>query len=239
LDIDGFVLVHGGCHGEWCWDEVLPLLNLPSATVDLPGRGRRPLDGKPLTIEQFVAAVEEDAKAAGMSRVVLVGHSMGGITITEVANRAPDLVAHLVYLAALALPVGVSVADLYFPDGIPVDDPAGAVPAHGEELAHRIFAADLDAATFHKAYVRLVAEPVGLYKATVSGYDSGVPSTYVQCTRDAAVSEELTEEMLGGLRPGAVHRLDSDHDVMLSHPELVAGILNDVAQWASRSTATA
>jgi pimeloyl-ACP methyl ester carboxylesterase len=241
VDIDGFVLVHGGCHGAWCWDEVRPLLNLPSVAVDLPGRGHRPTGGRPVTVEQCVAAVEEDAIAAGLSRFVLVGHSMGGITVTEVANRVPDLVAHLVYLAALALPVGGTVSDVYFPDGAPVDDPAGVIPLMNqgtvmdEATAHRTFAADLDPAMFKEVYGRLVPEPVGLYRATVSGYESGVPSTYVQCSRDAAVSHELTEEMVARLRPKAMHRFDSDHDVMLSHPELVAGLLKDIAVWVSRT----
>ena len=40
--VDGVVLVHGGYHGAWCWDEVRSHLSSPSVAVDLPGRGDAP-----------------------------------------------------------------------------------------------------------------------------------------------------------------------------------------------------
>src|SRR5688500_13251582 len=119
MTADGFVLVHGGYHGAWCWDAVVPLLDLPSVAVDLPGRGRRPAHGQ-VTVGMCVDAVLGDADAAGFDRFVLAGHSLGGVTITETANRAPERIAHLVYVAALAPPPGACLFDLFFPDqGVP------------------------------------------------------------------------------------------------------------------------
>jgi hypothetical protein len=34
----GVVLVHGGYHGAWCWDRLLPWLDVPTLAVDLPSR---------------------------------------------------------------------------------------------------------------------------------------------------------------------------------------------------------
>lgn len=229
MAVDGFVLVHGGFHGAWCWDPVRPLLARPSTAVDLPGRGSRPSDGSPVTVERCVDAVIEDADAAGFSNFVLVGHSMGGLTITETANRHPDRVAHLVYVAALVVPPGGTVFDLYFPDGPPpVEDPGGVMPLLDEQIAHQMFASDLSAEEFAPAHSRCVPEAVGLFAATVSGYHSGVPATYLRCVRDGAVSQEATDEMVARLNPTTVHLLDSDHDVMLSHPDLLAGLLNSL-----------
>jgi pimeloyl-ACP methyl ester carboxylesterase len=227
MGVDGFVLVHGGYHGAWCWDPVRPKLGLPSVAVDLPGRGTRPRTDLPVTIDQCVDAVIEDADQAGLDRVVLVGHSMGGITITEVANRHPDRVAHLLYLAALALPVGSTVFDLYsLGDAGALADPAGAMPLLDEATAHQMFAGDLSPEVFARAHAQCVPEPVGLFAATVSGYDSGVPATYVRCNRDGAVTAEATEAMVATLRPGTVLELDADHDVMLSQPDVVADLCN-------------
>ena len=36
------VLIHGGAHGAWCWEPLLPHLSGEVLAVDLPGRGRRP-----------------------------------------------------------------------------------------------------------------------------------------------------------------------------------------------------
>lgn len=225
---DGFVLVHGGCHGAWCWDPVRPLLEHPSVAVDLPGRGNRPARGVPVTLDLCVDAVIEDADAAGFSRFVLVGHSMGGLTITETANRHPDRVDHLVYVAALALPPGETVLDHYFPDGdaATLQDPGGVMPLPDESLAHQLFSGDLDPDEFAAIYRQCVPEVIGLLTAAVSGYGSGVPATYLRCTRDRGVSKEATGEMVARLEPIAMEELDSDHDVMLSHPELLARFLN-------------
>jgi pimeloyl-ACP methyl ester carboxylesterase len=223
---DGFVLVHGGYHGAWCWEPVRPLLSMPSIAVDLPGRGGRPSGGKPVTVEACVEAVLEDADAAGLSRFVLVGHSMGGITITETANRHPERIAHLAYVAALVL-------DLYFGDGVSrPDDLAGVMPLMDEATARQMFSEDLSPEDFAEVHRQCVPEAVGLFAATVSGYDSGVPATYLRCLRDGAVPAEIGEEMIKRLDPSRLIDLDSDHDVMLSHPSLLADHLNEVARDA-------
>jgi pimeloyl-ACP methyl ester carboxylesterase len=187
-----------------------------------------------VTIDQCVEAVMADADAAGLSKMVLVGHSMGGITITEVANRHPDRVAHLVYVAALVLPPGGTVFDLYGFDQDPAAaDPAGVMPLMDESTAHRMFAADLTPEAFSPAHAQCVPEPFGLFAATVSGYDSGVAATYVRCLRDGAVSGEVNDQMVERLQPAVVHDIDADHDIMLSQPDVVADLLNGVAAAAT------
>jgi len=234
MEVDGFVLVHGGYHGAWCWDQVCPKLALPSVAVDLPGRGTRPRTEQPVTIDQCVEAVIADAVAAGLSKMVLVGHSMGGITITEVANRYPDRVAHLVYVAALVLPPGATVFDLYSLDQAPAAaDPAGVMPLLDESIAHQMFAGDLSPEAFALAHAQCVPEPVGLFGATVSGYGSGVPATYIRCRRDGAVSVEVADQMVERLQPVAVRDIDADHDIMLSQPDVVVDLLNGVATEAT------
>ena len=225
---DGIVLVHGGMHGAWCWERVQPLLDLPSVAVDLPGRGRRPLDASPLTLARCVAAVLADADTAGFDRFVLVGHSMGGLTLTATAAQAPDRITSLVYVAALTPPVGMSTYQLYFGADAPApDDPAGVQPLASPEAARERFAGDLDDAAFEAMYARCVPEPVGLFLATVPHYDSGLPAITVRCTRDGAIPPELAAFLAPQLAPGAHHELDCDPDVMLSQPAALAAILND------------
>ena len=87
-----FLLVHGGFHGAWCWDLLIPELKALGHTaeaVDLP-------------IEQVGAgpdryAADVAAHLATMQRPVwLVGHSMGGIVIPRV--RPLEGIACLIYL---------------------------------------------------------------------------------------------------------------------------------------------
>lgn len=231
MAIDGIVLVHGGFHGAWCWAEARSGLSVPSIAVDLPGRGARPAPGRHVRLADCVDAVLEDADAAGYERFVLVGHSMGGLTITETANRVSARVARLVYVAAVALPPGQSVFSLFAGDAAPaVEDPTGVQPVLDEATARRMFAGDVPPEVFHDQYERFVPEPIGLFLDTVSGYDSGVPATYVRCTRDTTVDAGRVDEMLGHLQPDEVVDLDADHDVMLSQPDALADLLNRVVE---------
>lgn len=233
MPVDGVVLVHGGYHGAWCWDPVLPLLRTPAVAVDLPGRGRRPAQGRAVTLEQCVDAVLADSGTSGFDRFLLVGHSLGGLTITETANRAPGRVAHLVYLAALTPAPGRSLVDVYFPEGggPEITDPAGVQPLLDKAMARQMFCGDLDDAAFAAAHARCVPEANGLFQASVSGYGP-TPATYVRCLRDAAVPPEMADRMIANLQPAEVRDLDSDHDAMLSHPADVARLLDETADRA-------
>jgi pimeloyl-ACP methyl ester carboxylesterase len=87
--------VHGAYHGSWCWAPLRAELEQRGhrvLTVDLPCEDR---DAG--TIEYADAAVEAFADAA--HDLVLVGHSLGGLTIPLIATRRP--VARLVYLCAM------------------------------------------------------------------------------------------------------------------------------------------
>src|SRR5580700_2579463 len=105
----GFVLVHGGYHGAWCWEGLLPFLEGPVLAVDLPGRGNRPMSYDQVTIEGSADSVVRDIDAAGLGRVVLVGHSLGGATLPAVAGRLGPRVAHLVFVSCLVVADGGSV----------------------------------------------------------------------------------------------------------------------------------
>lgn len=93
-----FCLVHGAWHGAWCWELVAP---------ELEARGRRviapdlPSDDLGASFETYADVVVEALE--GVDAPIVVGHSLGGMTIPLVAERIPD--ARLVFVCAyLRLP---------------------------------------------------------------------------------------------------------------------------------------
>jgi pimeloyl-ACP methyl ester carboxylesterase len=92
-----FILVHGGFHGAWCWDLLVPELERrghTAVTIDLPGHGARVDEEATLTgYRDAVVAVIDSGD-------VLVGHSMGGFVTSIAADVALERVRHVVYLAA-------------------------------------------------------------------------------------------------------------------------------------------
>lgn len=129
-----FVLVHGAYHGAWCWDLLrleLERCGAAAIAVDLP------IDHPDAGAEAYAAAVTASVPP-GYGPVVVVGHSMAGLTI-PLLPRTLD-VERLVYLCALAPQPGVSFDDQnadagtgFVPSETPYENPDGSAswPARG------------------------------------------------------------------------------------------------------------
>lgn len=225
--MDGIVLVHGGMHSSHCWQPLLPLLDLPTVAVDLPGRGTRPAELATVTLEDCVAAVLEDADVAGFDRFGLVGHSMGGITITETAFRHPDRIAALVYVGALVPGPGQSAGTLMV--GEDMHTPDGTMPVLDESIGRPLFGNDLDDEQWAEHVKGIVPDATNIFNARLTGYPKGVPITYVGMDRDQPVPPALAAQMVANLGDGVDYRtIDAGHSVMVSRPAELAAILNEV-----------
>jgi pimeloyl-ACP methyl ester carboxylesterase len=242
------VLVHGGAHGAWCWAPTLELLSTPATAVDLPpkeirrgGDARRshPPELDTLTVGDFAASVLADMDAAGLDRAVLVGHSMGGLTIAEVASRAPERVAQLVFVSCIAPAEGTAVLDA-LPDDLAdmTRDATDAPPADAllsEDVIRVMFCNDMD-----KAQTQLVLDHVGteVMRPLVTpvvrrGVPAAIPKTYVRLLRDQSLPPATQDEQIANLRqsPGGdveVIEIDSGHDVMISRPAEFAAALDRI-----------
>jgi pimeloyl-ACP methyl ester carboxylesterase len=86
-----FVFVHGGFHGGWSWDLVRDILERHGHTVfapDLPGHGDDPTPQHEITFGMATDRIRALVDGA-REPVVLVGHSMSGLIITQVAEEVP------------------------------------------------------------------------------------------------------------------------------------------------------
>ena len=102
------LLVHGAWHGSWAWDKVLSGLENSGyhvETVDLPSHGA---DTKNLGGLHDDADTVRGALRSMAGPVVVVGHSYGGMAVTEGAAGASN-VKRLVYLTAFLMDEGQSL----------------------------------------------------------------------------------------------------------------------------------
>jgi pimeloyl-ACP methyl ester carboxylesterase len=113
-----FVFLHGSFHAAWNWHRVLPLLESAGhrgISLDLPGHGRDATPPRHVTLARCVDRVL--AALNGLDEpAVLVAHSRNGIVISEAAERRPEAVHGLVYLAAYLVPNGRSMMEYAIDD---------------------------------------------------------------------------------------------------------------------------
>lgn len=113
-----YVLVHGAWQAPYVWEAVEKNLTDKGnkvVVVQLPGHGSDSTPAHTLSLYVYRDKVIE-AIAAADGKVILVGHSMGGMVITHVAEQVPSLVNKLVYLGAFLPASGQALTDLAFSD---------------------------------------------------------------------------------------------------------------------------
>lgn len=104
-----YILIHGSFFGAW--DKVVPLLEERGHEViapDLPGYGDDATPVGEITLQDYTDKAVEALDAAP-EPAILVGHSRGGVVISQAAEERPEKVRTLVYLAAFMLPDGGSL----------------------------------------------------------------------------------------------------------------------------------
>jgi pimeloyl-ACP methyl ester carboxylesterase len=240
-----FVLVHGGFHGAWCWERVVPELRRlghEAIAIDLPGHGQR-------ASERSTLADRRDAIVAILEPGdVIVGHSGGGYDMTLAADAAPGLVRHMVYLAA-GLPIeGKTVLDATGGATAPasgsqqvtqlMDDETGMTRFIRPDARGRMecvdfagvrdfFYHDCDEATARWAYSLLTPAPTEFLTETVTlteFWNANLPRSYIRCLDDRAKPASASREVIRRL---GVHPLTigGSHSPFLSRPAELAALL--------------
>ncbi|TVR26746.1 MAG: alpha/beta hydrolase [Nitriliruptor sp.] len=234
----GVVLIHGAFHSAACWAPTVNELerqapDLAVLPVDLPGRGGTPADLRTVTLASCVEHVVAEIDRVGLDPVVVVAHSLGGLTAPAVVARlgAPR-VARLVLIAAVIPPDGASDLDL-------MPQPARSVMARvlrpGRErrpparpLARLFFCNGMNREQRQLVYAQLTPEATNLFSEPVdrSGLPDAVPRTWVLTRRDRSMLPSKQRAAMRDLgRVDEVIELDTCHDAMVSQPDELARVL--------------
>ena len=224
-----FVLVHGGAHAGWCWDHVVPHLMRASEVenviaLDLTGHGGR-LDSKPhgeVTAADYVNDIVYEIESRDLSRVVLVGHSLAGLSLAPAAARLRHRLEHVICLSTSNPPVGRSVLDLMKHPLSPISRAADA---------ETMFCNDLDDQTSSWLLSRLGPEPAGPMQeaVTIATLPSDVPSTYILLERDEALPPDYQREQAQNAGIQRIVPFDAGHSAFASRPKALARTLLEIS----------
>lgn len=223
-----FVLVHGGFTDSSYWGETRAALEAAGhevALAELPSTGP-----DPVALGSLADDVVEVRRLLdeGAERSVLVGHSYGGMVLTEVADHPG--IACAVYVSAFFPARGQGIGD-FLPE--PLEwmqvHPSGAAIGVSDdiEVTHRGLAADLDIESWRPWHDRLCYSSLADFGAVATAPDRTHPVAFVICEQDASLRPALQEAMAA--RADRVLRIATSHSPMLADPFGLASLLEEVA----------
>jgi pimeloyl-ACP methyl ester carboxylesterase len=228
-----YVLIHGAWHGGWCWKNVIPLLEKEGHKVvapDLPGHGEDKSPIAEITLKAYTDRVCQVLDEQS-DPVILVGHSMGGVVITQTAEYRPEKIKKLVYVTGFLLQNGEFLLQhaepdteaLVLPNLIMSDDQSHATVK--EEALKETFYADCTDEDVEFAKSRLVPQAAAVLATPVSTTEENfgrVPRAYISCSRDKAISPSIQETLYKALPCEKVISMDTSHSPFFSAPEELA-----------------
>jgi pimeloyl-ACP methyl ester carboxylesterase len=243
------VLVHGAFADHHAFDAVRPLLEQRGwnvLTPDLPGHGDDATPVSEITLDLYVDAIARvvESQPAG---VVLAGHSMAGMVVSQVAERLPQHLRAVLYMAAYLPQDGQSLQQLAQGDGeslvgqnmeFAADYSTVSIKsaAVGEAIAGDL---PLEVQAYIASSQR--PEPLAPFQGAVhlSAANFGaVPKGYLSTTLDRAVTPALQKQMLAATPVVKVEHIATSHLPFVAKPqecvEKLLALLEAAAPVSSR-----
>ncbi len=232
-----YVLVHGAFQDATVWTDVVTALEGQGHTaiaIDLPGHGADDTPPGEITLVTYRDAVINVIEQQDQP-VILVGHSFGGIVISEVAEAIPDQIDMLVYVAGYIPRPGdslVSLAELDRQNGFNDNNFLLAEDftyAHVlEEDVLTLFCGDCTEAQGERVLATMQNEPLTPLNepATVTEAIFGrVRKAYIMTAQDNAASPQIQVLMLAYTPVDRIFALDTSHVPFITMPDQLTGML--------------
>lgn len=231
-----YVLVHGAWQATYVWDVVRNILIKEGnkvIVVELPGHGSDKTAPQQLSLDVYrEGVIEAISKIDG--KVILVGHSMGGMVVTAVAEKVPSKISKLVYIGAFLPSSGQALTDLAFSDPdsklgpllIPSADQL-TLDVKRDSLAY-LFINDGSETDKNRVINNYRGEPAIPFtnKVVLTGEGFGaVKKVYIKTLQDIVISPRLQDRMIAGAGIKTVYEISSSHSPFLSQPQAVSDLL--------------
>ncbi|KAM0862627.1 hypothetical protein ACQ4PT_045142 [Festuca glaucescens] len=247
------ILVHGACHGAWCWFKVATRLRSAGHRVTTPDLAASGVDPRPLrevpTFRDYTQPLLDIlASLPPGEKAVLVGHSLGGMSIALASELFPEKVAAAVFLAAFMpdhtlRPSHVvdkvkSAADTMDTEMKP-QDPEGKLPTSllfgpqftRQKVYQLCSSEDLTLGASLMRASSFFLEDLELQQPYSEDRYGSVRKVYIVCKEDLAIVEAYQRWMIENNPVQEVKELNgADHMAMLSRPDELAQCLADIAE---------
>lgn len=236
-----YVLVHGAWQAPYVWEAVsneLIKAGNKVVVIELPGHGKDNTPTHTLSLDVYRdKVIESISKIEG--KVILVGHSMGGMVITAVAEKVPSKISKLVYIGAFLPATGQALTDLAYSDPDsklgPLLRPSAdqlTLDVVKDSLTY-LFINDGTSAIKEKAIANYRAEPAIPFtgKTTLTKENFGsVEKIYIKTMNDIVISPGLQDRMIAAAGIQTIYSVNTSHSPFLAQPHTVAELLLKIGQ---------
>lgn len=231
-----FLLIHGSCHGAWCWRDLIPELTAmghSARAIDLPSHGSDPTPISDVTLDTCRDTVLD----AVTPDTIVIGHSWGGYPVSAAAEVAPDAMRGLIYVCAYVPQDGLSLIDMRKRGPRQLIGDAVEVSADGlsysvlPDRVHALFYHDCRPEIVTYALARLcpqAIQPQDTPLLTGKNF-ARVPKAYIRATDDRTVPTEYQVVMSECADPELRLTIDSSHSPFFSHPQRLATLIDHAA----------
>jgi alpha-beta hydrolase superfamily lysophospholipase len=241
--VNTYLLVHGAWHPEACWDLVKEKLEQKGHkvfTVQLPGLGNDNTPLETITLATHVNAVKQVLKKIP-GKVILVGHSYGGVVISQTGQEMSEKIEKLVYLTAFMLQNGQSLADIALQDAqsvvtqnLVVAPPAVSVPSDKYVSAFYNQIEENNNGKTEEEVNRIISmlkphpfatmvTPVNLGPEYAS-----LEKVYISCLKDHAITPSAQKSMYTLYPETTIHTMDADHSPFITRVNQLSNLLSEM-----------
>lgn len=247
-----FVLVHGAGHGAWCWVKIVAALEKAGhhvTAIDLASAGENTELADDITslalysrpLDDLFQSFPDDKK------VILVGHSLGGMSVARASELFPRKISVAVYMAAFMPGPGLNFTELRASDPEFIPSRQGKpIIYHSKIEGGLTTSAELppDRLKNH-FYNKCLAEDFSFASGRVKSFPhlpniflaislteenwGSVPRVYVLSTQDRLIDPASARKMVMLTPVNEIHELDGDHSFFFSAVDDATKVLNDVA----------
>jgi pimeloyl-ACP methyl ester carboxylesterase len=225
-----FVVAHGAWSAGWGWKKMHPLMNARGHRLTTPtytGLGERVHLASPeIGLDTHIADILGVLEFEGLTNVILIGHSYGGMVATGVADRARSRVAKLIYIDAFAPDDGDSVIGL-----LPETARAQRRPSSDGFIPPVLMPPDTDPQDRAWADPLRRPQPAKTFEQKLKFQNGALtlPRHYIYCARSAPDDRFRQFYERAKRENWGAYAIDSSHNPHITCPEILAELLTRIA----------
>jgi carboxypeptidase C (cathepsin A) len=231
-----YVLIHGAWHGSWCWQKIIPFIQSSGHRAIAPDIDWNNSNSiltthsySPTYVDNLCNLIRKLEK-----KIILVGHSMGGVVISQIAEIIPEHIDLLVYISGFLLANGQCVndteslmSDSLIQPHLKLSRDKNNILLPTSKLREGFYS-DCSSEDYKFSLSNICPQPITSFTSPIQVSNNRfgkISRTYIECLQDMAIPLSAQRIMHNSMGCNTVHSLNSSHAPFLSQTKALSKLL--------------